>query len=73
VSEGVGLSFLPYPYIAREVKLGQVQTFGKKPLWHHDLYLVCHKDFVNQAPARELCRGFLQTCKKSGCRVTAHI
>lgn len=39
--EGVGVAFLPRPYIAKELHLGTLRSVGKDvPLWHHSVFLV---------------------------------
>lgn len=40
VVDGVGFGFLPYPYVAEELKLKLIKPIGSSSYWNHKLYVI---------------------------------
>jgi LysR family transcriptional activator of nhaA len=56
--EDLGITFLPVIYLGRELKLKQLKQLSAKPLWHHNLSLVCKLGQKNDSALQQAKKSF---------------
>lgn len=63
--DGVGVGFLPIPYVAEEVKLNQLRPLcSLEKFWNHKLYVVCRRQEQLEPLLEDLVKTILQLEKK---------
>ncbi len=66
VIDGIGLSFVPLIYVARDIREKTVQVIGpKKGYWRYRVWLTCHRQNINDALILALSRSFKEVCDRA--------
>ncbi len=66
VIDGIGLSFLPLIYVAREIREKSVRVIGPKDgYWKYRVWLTCHTQNKNDALIKALALSFKEICDQA--------
>jgi DNA-binding transcriptional LysR family regulator len=66
VIDGIGLSFVPLIYVARDIREKTVQLIGpKKSYWRYRVWLTCHRQNTSDALILALSSSFKDVCDRA--------
>ncbi len=66
VIDGIGLSFLPLVYVAREIREKSVRVIGPRDgYWKYRVWLTCHNQGKNDALIKALALSFKEICEQA--------